>query len=176
MSSIEHPVSERNGFTVDADLLDMISKSGSAREIRRRTGLDHRFVAGFRAALAALAWSPPRPATSAPGDLVTGLDGLAPANVPPPSGTPSTPGHTVAFEPPALNSWDCWVRATPRERTAFVDAVGLHHLLAAAPAGHRDAFLKDLCRIEEAKPKAAVASLLIPADLSIPDFLRRVPR
>jgi hypothetical protein len=100
----------------------------SNREIARRVEIDHKFVAGFRAALAATGWGPAR----------YGIPGR------PPSGTQSTPGHTVAGEPPALNSWDCWVMATQRDKTKFVDAVGMHHLLAAAPPDHRDAFLRHL--------------------------------
>ena len=124
-------------------LTDPRNADVSNREIRRRFGLDHRYIAGFRAALQAVrGWSPPRPGSSVLPDVVTGPTGLPIVPERPPSGTRSTPGHTVAGEPPALNSYDCWVQAKAVERTQFVDAVGLDHLLTAAPVDHRDAFLR----------------------------------
>ena len=74
-------------------LADPANAGLSNREIGRRVEVDHKYVAGFRAALAATGWGPARPSTFGS----------------PPSGTQSRPGHTVAGEPPALNSWDCWV-------------------------------------------------------------------
>jgi hypothetical protein len=145
----------------------------SAREIRRRTGFDHRYIVGFRVALDAIAWSPPPPAAPVAAKVVTSPSGLPRAPCWPPSGTRSTPGHTVAGEPPALNSWDCWVMATEREKTKFVDAVGLFHLLAAAPADHRDAFLKQV-RQEPESPALKYLPVDLPPDLSIPNFLRRI--
>jgi hypothetical protein len=129
-------------------LLDLLADPNhaglSSREIARRLEIDHRYVGGFRAALAAVGYGP------------AGCEGLvdpgwgpastarSAASAPPPSGTQSTRGHTIVGEPPAPNSWDCWLQATDRERTKFVDAVGLHHLLAAAPPDHRAAFLRDI--------------------------------
>lgn len=152
-------------------LLELLADSANAnlsnREIGRRLEIDHKFVAGFRAALKATRWGPSRHGTFGR----------------PPSGTQSRPGRTVAGEPPALNSWDCWVLATAHERSKFVDAVGMRHLLAAAPAEHRRAFHRVvvelaagmMVRTTPVPPAPAVAALIasIPADLSIPDFLKR---
>jgi hypothetical protein len=120
-------------------LLDLLADPANAglsnREIARRLGSNPHFVAGFRAALALRTCvHTPDPPTTHPEVCPTST------GFPDEGTTQSTPGHTVAGEPPALNSFDCWVRATPRERTKFVDAVGLHHLLAAAPPAHRQAF------------------------------------
>ena len=125
-------------------LADPANAELSNREIARRLHLDHKFVAGFRAALAAVAWAPVDPGVQGPATLGPSPNGL-PTTLPrPPSGTRSTPGHTVAGEPPALNSYDSWALATPDERTKFVDGVGLHHLLGAAPVDHREHFLRQV--------------------------------
>jgi hypothetical protein len=175
------------GGGVAGQLLDLLATDPdlSNRELARRSGFDHHYVAGFRAALALTEWGPldrggkhgsdlGPTLNSHPVDLVGRL---------PPSGTPCTPGHTVAGHPPALNSWHFWVRATERERTKFVDAVGLHHLLAAAPPDHRDAFRRAVVvavtadaeaeDLRRARASDTGEDLGIPADLSIPSFLLR---
>lgn len=121
-------------------LADPANASVSNREIGRRIGLDHRYIAGYRAALAHRGEGPaPHAAMLADGA------GTTPATFPGRwQHTPSMPGLTVAFEPPALNSLDCWALAAPAERTKFVDAVGLAHLLEAAPPDHRDAFRRTI--------------------------------
>jgi hypothetical protein len=43
---------------------------------------------------------------------------------------------------PALNSVHCWLLATEAERRKFVSAVGLRHLIAAAPEIERQAVLE----------------------------------
>ena len=157
----------------------------SNRELARRSGFDHHYVAGFRAALALTKWGPPDHGDKHGSDLgPTLID--HPVNLIgrlPPSGTPGTPGHTVDGQPPALNSWDCWVRATERERSKFVDAVGMQALLAAAPPDHCEAFRRAV--VAEVKAEAEARNCrsakasdtgkgdLIPADLSIPAFLDR---
>jgi len=131
---------------LQAALLNLLADPRAAelsnREIGRRLNIDHKFVAGFRDALEAVAWAPTNSAIRQPGELGPSFTGLPIVLGGPPSGTRSTPGHTVAGEPPALNSYDCWVKAKAVERTQFVDAVGLDHLLTAAPVDHRDAFLR----------------------------------
>ena len=168
-------------------LLDLLASNPdlSNRELARRSGFDHHYVAGFRAALALTKWGPPDHGGKHGSDLGPALNdhpvnliGRLPAN-----GTPGTPGLTVAAQPPAPNSYDCWVRATDRERTKFVDAVGMRTLLAAAPPDHREAFRRAV--VAEVKAEAEARNSrsskasdtgkddLIPADLSIPAFLDR---
>jgi hypothetical protein len=161
-------------------LADPANAKRSAREITRQTGLDHRYIAGFRAALVA------RGAVQGVGPTADGPsagEGRGTTPEPPQqaryaasSGTKSSPGHTAAMEPAALNSWDCWALATDEERRRFVDAVGLRHLYAAAPEDHRQAFIQRVlseiaplpAEVTEAQPPAAPA-----ADLDrIPEFLR----
>jgi hypothetical protein len=155
-------------------LANPVNAGLSNREISRRLEVDHKFVAGFRAALAATAWAPPEPGAEGHAGVGPSHGGLLR-----PSGTPSKPGRTVAGEPPALNSWDCWVLATPRERTKFVDAVGLFKLLAAAPPDHRSHFRRTIIAeiamagMTRVTPLPTAPVSDIPADLSIPAFLRR---
>jgi hypothetical protein len=119
----------------DTNLLDLLIDPAisrlSNREISRRAGHDHHYIAGFRAALAALKWAPPDLDGSVGSDLGPGPTGLPAIPGGPSSGTRNTPGHTIAGEPPALNSWDVWVMATQREKERFVDAVGPQHLFDA---------------------------------------------
>jgi hypothetical protein len=110
-------------------LLDLLATNPdlSNRELARRSGFDHHYVAGFRAALALTKWGPPDHGGKNGSDLGPTLNDY-PVNLIgrlPPSGTPGMPGFTVDGQPPALNSWDRWVRATERERRKFVDAVGM---------------------------------------------------
>jgi hypothetical protein len=165
-------------------LLDLLANPDlSNRELARRFGFDHHYVAGFRAAFALTKWGPPDHGGKNGPDLGPTLNDH-PVNLNgrlPPSGTPGMPGHTVAGHPPALNSYDCWVRAT--DRAKFVDAVGMRTLLAAAPPDHREAFRRAV--VAEVKAEAEARNSrsskasdtgkddLIPADLSIPAFLDR---
>ena len=164
-------------------LLDLLATNPdfSNRELARRSGFDHHYVAGFRAALALTKWGPPDHGGKNGSDLGPTLNDY-PVNLIgrlPPSATPGTPGHTVDGQPTALNSWNCWVRATERERSKFVDAVGMHALLAAAPPDHREAFRRAV--VAEVKAEADQARRNAEAsdtskrtgDLSIPDFLDR---
>jgi hypothetical protein len=59
----------------------------------------------------------------------------------------------------------------------FVDAVGLHHLLDAAPPDHRNAFLHTI-RAETAEPATitATAHADLAAHLAIPEFLQHAAR
>ena len=112
----------------------------SNREIARRVGHNHHYVAGYRAALAATGWVPAADAAKHPG-------GVGPKPAAPTARswhTPLLPGRTVPFEAPALNRLNCWALATPAERTKFVDGVGLHCLFAAAPRDHHAAFCRRL--------------------------------
>jgi hypothetical protein len=103
----------------------------SNRELAKRCDLNAHYVAGYRAAGAA-------------GACVTPSNGQSPplgCDTPPAARSPHTqslPGRTLALEPPALNSLDCWALATPQERMKFVSAVGLNNLIAVAPARERD--------------------------------------
>jgi hypothetical protein len=167
---------------VTAPLIDLLTDPATAslsnREIARRTGVDHHFVAGFRAGLAA------KVEPSANGGLEPNGVGPTPCAISGSAGarwqnTLSRPGHTLPCEPPALNSFDCWARATQAEKQKFVDAVGLHHLLAAAPIDHREAFLRQVKAPSEppvanAWDRRATGSEV--ANLEIPHFLRRAPQ
>jgi hypothetical protein len=159
----------------DTNLLDLLTDPATSRlsnrEISRRTRHDHHYVAGFRAALAALKWAPRDLDGSVGSDLGPGPTGLPVIPGGPSSGTRSTPGHTIAGKPPALNSYDCWVMATARERTKFIDAVGFFHLLEHAPADQREYFLHQVRQPSPLPARATAPSLSIPDDLSI---LRRI--
>jgi hypothetical protein len=164
-------------------LLDMLAQDGSDmlsnRDLSRRTGLDQKYIAGYRAALAAQECAAPRQGTMTVDEVRRAPTASPPPLATPlkPSGTLSTPGCTVAGEPPALNSWDCWCRASARERMKFVDAVGLFHLLDAAPADHRAHFLRTI-RAETAEPatNTATAHADLAADCAIPEFLQHAAR
>ena len=82
-------------------LADPANASVSNREIGRRIGLDHRYIAGYRAALAHRGEGPaPHAAMLADGA------GTTPATFPGRwQHTPNMPGLTVAFEPPAFYSY-----------------------------------------------------------------------
>jgi hypothetical protein len=141
-------------------LADPANADLSNREVGRRLKIDQKFVAGFRAALASRECAALAPGASTPSEV-----------------RPSPSGH--GCEPTTLNSYDHWVRATPPERTKFVDSVGMSHLLAAAPPDHRSAFRGAIiAEIAAAGMQRAVALPTrpvpdIPTDLSIPNFLKR---
>jgi hypothetical protein len=163
------PTSTASATTQLLDLLaDPATADLSNRELGRRVGLHHLVVAGFRMAL--------DPAGDG-GHHRSNLDPAPAAAASRPWHTPSTPGHSVAFERPALNALDCWALATEVERAKFVDAVGLDHLLAVAPADHRDAFLRSLIAqrfLTAPSPRPAQPKFDISDGLDIPNVLRRI--
>jgi hypothetical protein len=170
-------MNKMNSTTQSKLLLDLLTDPASAdlsnRELARRYNVNHDFVAGFRAALK---WLPARDAPTVGGTVAATPTAAALAKAVPSSGTRSTPGHTIPFEPPALNSWDCWVRSTERERTKFVDAVGLHHLYAAAPEDHRQACIWRFQMAQSPEVNDATGPAGTADDLDgIPPFLRRDP-
>jgi hypothetical protein len=163
-------------------LLDLLADPTnlSSREIPRRTGLDHRYIGGYRTALAAAARGPEQDGQPMPSALGTTPAPARGSVAAPPSGTRSTPGHTIPFEPPALNSYDCWALATDDERRRFVDAVGLRNLYRVAPPDHRAAFRRELLADDCANALTAVPSTWKPsgdgADMPpIPEVLQRRP-
>ena len=155
----------------------------SNREIARRCGTSHVFVGKLRSGSRGAVT---RAVTTSRGQEgpVGGGNGPVEAAAAAPR---VFPRRTKAFEPPALNSLDCWVLATPEERTKFVDAVGLNALYATAPEDHRAAFLaRRWCELEH-KPEVepppemqvyvAQIGLTLPGEVpDVPDFLRRYPK
>jgi hypothetical protein len=70
-----------------------------------------------------------------------------------------------------------WSDATQPTRTGFVNAVGLQALYDAAPPDHQQQFRAWLLQQQESRPTVEQPrpDLRVPNDLSVPDFLKRVP-
>jgi hypothetical protein len=83
------------------------------------------------------------------------------------SGKPEQAG---SIDIPDLNSLTLWSEATERDRRRFVDAVGLFHLLEAAPADHRKHFLAEVRKPVPPPPPRPSFDF---GDLGIPNFLLR---
>ena len=105
-------------------------------KVAQRCNVSRDYVASARAALELQA---PLPSSTHGGDLQAPLQPALSA-----AAMPSDPNLPRAFEPPPLNSLDCWAKASSRDRTQFVDAVSLMELFNAAPADVQEAFLKKL--------------------------------
>jgi len=155
----------------------------SNREIARRCGTSHVFVGKLRSRCRGVVTKTVTTSRSQE-DPVRGGNGRVEAAT---AASRVVPPRTKACEPPALNSLDCWVLATPEERTKFVDAVGLNAFYASAPEDHRAAFLARLrCELEhkpdvEPSPEMQVYVAQIEQTLpgevpDVPDFLRRYPK
>jgi hypothetical protein len=129
----------------DPGLLDLLTGSDTRKlsnhEIARCTG-DHHYVGGFRTAAAATKWTSPNPAGSVGPDLDPSPTGLPVIPGWPSSVSLTRRGHIVPGMPPALNSYNCLVKTSPREQTKFVDAIGLHYLCEAASWDRRETFLR----------------------------------
>jgi hypothetical protein len=133
---------ERTLRNVLAVLLDPANRDLSANKLGEIGECDKRFAAGVRALAVALLGG------GHGGEAARLLSALAttPEAAPDRSTigypTPDPPGRTSAMGIPALNSIHCWMLATEAERRKFVSAVGLRHLIAAAPEIERQAVLE----------------------------------
>jgi hypothetical protein len=150
-------------------LADPKTGSLSDRELGRRCGLHGQVVAGFRLALHAIGGGPGYQPKVHAAPAATARRSWS---------TPSRPGHTLAFEAPALNALDCWALASEPERQKFVSSAGLRHLYAAAPPDERTAFLRHhqiQHRGATPVPIEPVPPIIGNDPGDIPPVLRRVP-
>jgi hypothetical protein len=92
---------------------------------------------------------------------------------PPRLKTTNTEPKPVKSKPAVDLSSLSWSDAPEHKRKTFVDAIGLKALYEAAPADHQEKFRAWLLRQEAPAIEQPQPDTLLPADGSIPEFLRR---